>query len=120
MEKKLFHPQMTYKRWVKLLGVIIALDITASFALYALISMKMMEAEALQQLSLPITILVFATAFSVFCFICSILHSHFYTSFAKRGSHYMTDKVRQTPLTLYLIREVSEKADRDGLNGRYR
>ncbi|KJE36477.1 hypothetical protein UF64_04865 [Thalassospira sp. HJ] len=120
MEKKIFHPQMTFKRWGKLLGAIIALDIAAAFVFYALTLLKILDIDALHQFSLPIIILVCATIFSAFCCLGSILHSYFYASFAKRGSYSMTDKVRQTPLTLYLIKEVVEKADSQGLEGRYR
>lgn len=111
---------MTFKRWGKLIGLIIALDIAAALAFYAFTLLKVLELGVLEQFSLPVTILVCATVFSIFCCLGSILHSYFYASFAKRGSHYMTDKVRQTPLTLYLIREVVEEADSQGLEGRYR
>lgn len=116
MDKKIFHPQMTYKRWGKIVGTLIAIDIAAFLFVYSLVSMT---AATVTDFSIPITILVCATIASLFLCFSSVLHSHFYAFFSRRGIHSMTDKVRQTPLTLYLIKGVVEKADRQGLNGRY-
>ncbi|WP_417846393.1 hypothetical protein [Thalassospira povalilytica] len=116
MSKKLFHPQMTYRRWGKIIGIVVTLDISAVLIVYGLLSMT---TATIKDLSIPITILVFATLSSLFFCLVSVLHSHFYAFFSRRGIHSMTDKVRQTPLSLYLIKGVVENADRKGLDGRY-